>query len=82
MNASLLQYTIIMHIIIEAFNYLISTLNLSRVYAVLTELEYLSLFKTTTMSIASGFVFVCFFVFSFPCSPESDHFKRLCVTCV
>lgn len=49
-----------MHIITEAFNYLISTLNLSHVYAVLTELGYLSLFKTITVNISSGFVLFCF----------------------
>lgn len=56
-----------MHIIIEAFNYLISTLNLAHVCGcvVPAQSECFSLFKTITVSIASGFVFVCFFVFLF-----------------
>lgn len=53
-----------MLIITEAFNYLISTLNLSHVYAVLTELGYLSLFKTITVNISSGFVFVLFLIYA------------------
>ena len=67
MYASLLQYMIIMHVIIEALNYLISALNLSHICVVLSESECLSLFKTITISITSRFVFVS----SFSCSNKS-----------
>lgn len=70
MYASLLQYMIIMHVMIEVLNYFTSALNLSLICVVLSESECLSLFKTitiSTISITSRFAFVS----SFSCSKKS-----------